>query len=144
MGSVKPSVAEALDQAHAALAWYLRPLEEAASATAGDGIVELSSHLARTKTHLTEHFHFEEHNGHMDAIREREPRLEHAVQQLTGDHRQLLQSLDALLERTQAATSLGGPLREEVRRWINHVRQHEARENELVQEAFNRDIGAED
>jgi hypothetical protein len=38
----------------------------------------------------------------------------------------------------------GPALRQEVRAWIERVRQHEARENDLVQEAFNRDIGTED
>ena len=31
-----------------------------------------------------------------------------------------------------------------VRKWVAHLRQHESRENELVQDAFNRDITAED
>jgi hypothetical protein len=49
-----------------------------------------------------------------------------------------------LIEQAKAATSLDDSFREEVRGWVERVRQHAARENELVQDAFNLDIGAED
>jgi hypothetical protein len=34
--------------------------------------------------------------------------------------------------------------REKVLRWIERVRDHEARENELLEEAFEEDLGAGD
>jgi len=35
-------------------------------------------------------------------------------------------------------------LREKVRAWVEKVRKHEASENDLVQDVFNLDVGAED
>jgi DNA-binding transcriptional ArsR family regulator len=144
MGRTEPSVAEALARAHAALLEDLRKLEEAARPASGEGLAELRARLSATQTHVTEHFRFEEQNGYMDAVRKREPRLERTIQQLAEEHRQLAQSLAVLLEQARAATSLDDPFREAVRRWIERVREHEARENDLVQDAFNLDIGAED
>ena len=86
----------------------------------------------------------EEQNGYMDAMRKREPRLERTIEQLAAEHGQLKQSLDALVREAGAATSLSGTLQNEIREWVERVRQHEIRENDLVQDAFNLDIGAED
>jgi hypothetical protein len=138
------SVAEALSRAHAALLEDLRKLEETDLPGSGEGLAELRARLDATRAHLTEHFRFEEQNGYMDAVREREPRLERTVQQLAEEHRQLAQSLAALIEEARVAASVGAKLREEVREWARRVRQHEMRENELVQDAFNLDIAPED
>jgi hypothetical protein len=35
-------------------------------------------------------------------------------------------------------------IRDQLRSWVESVRKHEARENSLVQCAFNVDVGAED
>jgi hypothetical protein len=93
---------------------------------------------------LTEHFGYEEQKGYMDVVRKREPRLERAIQQLAEEHGQLRQSLDGLIGQAGTATGLNDNLRELIREWIERVRRHEIRENDLVQDAFNLDIGAED
>lgn len=110
----------------------------------GEGLTEVTARLGAARTHITEHFRFEEQNGYMDRVRKHEPRLERAIQQLGDEHRQLAQSLDALIEQARVATSLDEAFREKVRAWVEGVRQHEVRENDLVQDAFNLDIGAED
>jgi hypothetical protein len=138
------AVAEALGQAHAALTADLRQLEQAVQPAAGASVEEVRDRLAATRTHIAEHFRFEEENGYMDAVRKREPRLERAIQLLAAEHRQLARSLDALIGAVGSAAGLGNPLREEVREWIDDVRQHEIRENDLVQDAFNQEVGAED
>ena len=80
----------------------------------------------------------------MDVVRKREPRLERNIQQLADEHCQLAGTLDSLVRKSGASTKLGDTLRQEVRAWIERVRQHEAREHDLVQDAFNLDIGTED
>ena len=144
MERTKNSVAEALGQAHAALLVDLRELEQATRLFSGEDLEELRTRLGEARAHLTEHFRFEEQNGYMDAVRKREPRLERAVQQLAEEHGQLQQALAALIRDAGAETSLGDTLRAEIRAWIERVRQHEVRENDLVQDAFDLDIGAED
>jgi DNA-binding transcriptional ArsR family regulator len=140
----KTSIAEALSRAHAALLEDLRKLEEAASPGSRDGLAEIRARLGATQAHIAEHFRFEEENGYLDALKKREPRLERTIRQLAEEHRQLAQSLAALVGEARAATSLGDKFREKTREWIERVRQHEHHENDLVQNAFNLDIGAED
>jgi hemerythrin-like domain-containing protein len=144
MGKPEPSIAEALSQAHAALLEDLRKLDEAVRPSSREGLADLAARLDAARAHITEHFRFEEHNGYLDTVRGREPRLERAIQQLVEEHRQLAQSLDALLGKARAAANLDDALREDVRAWVARVRQHEVRENDLVQDAFSLDVGAED
>ena len=144
MERTENSVAEALARAHVALLADLRELEQATGSSSGKRLAELRVRLSTTRTHLAEHFRFEEQNGYMDAVQKREPRLERVIQQLSEEHGELAQSLAVLIEQAKAVTSLDCPFREAVRRWIKRVREHEVRENELVQDAFDLDIGAED
>jgi hemerythrin-like domain-containing protein len=144
MGRSEMSVAEALRQAHVALLEDLRQLEEASRVVSAEGLAELRIRLGARHTHLTEHFRFEEQNGYMDTVRQREPRLERTIQQLGEEHGQLRQALEVLLGEAGTAIGLGDRFREEVREWIERVRQHEAREDDLVQDAFVLDITAED
>jgi hypothetical protein len=144
MGKSDNAVVEALGRAHEGLLEDLRKLEGALQPAAGEGLAGLRARLAATRTHLAAHFRFEEHDGYMDAVRKREPRLERTVQQLADEHRQLAESLEGLVKECGAATNLGDPLRQAVRAWVERVRHHEARENDLIQNAFNLDIGAED
>ena len=144
MGKTANSVAEALARAHVALLADLRELEQATGSSSGKRLAELRVRLSTTRTHLAEHFRFEEQNGYMDTVREREPRLERAIHQLAEEHGELRKSLDGLIREAGDATSLGDGLQEAIRTWIECVRQHEARENDLVQDAFDLDIGPED
>jgi hemerythrin-like domain-containing protein len=98
----------------------------------------------RTQDYITDYATEEEQNGYMNAVREREPRLERTIYQLAKEHVQLRQSLEALIGESRAAPSLSDTLREEIREWIERVRRHENRENDLIQGAFNLDLGAED
>ena len=144
MTRTEPSVVAALSRAHATLLEDLQTLGDAVRPGSTEEPAGVQSRLDATQRHLTEHFRFEEHNGYMETVRSREPRLEHALQQLVEEHRQLAASLDALLAQARAATALDDTFRAAVRAWIECVRQHEIRENDLVQDAFTLDIGAED
>jgi hypothetical protein len=143
MRTPEPPVVEALARAHESLLDDLRKLEEVTGQASGEGLAELRVRLGATREHLARHFRFEEQNGYMEAVRKREPRLGRAIEQLAGEHSQLLQTLEAVIAEAGVATRLGEALREGVRQWAGSVREHEARENELVQDTFNLDIGAE-
>jgi hypothetical protein len=144
VGTINIPVAEALGRAHTALLDDLRWLEEAACPPPGDGPSELETRLAATQGHVTDHFRFEEQDGYMDALRTSQPHLERAIGQLAEEHRDLAAALAALLEQAREVRHLHGKASAAVREWIGRVRRHEARENQLVQEAFNRDIGTDD
>jgi hemerythrin-like domain-containing protein len=80
----------------------------------------------------------------MAVVRKREPRLERVINELANEHGQLLSALDALLAESASIPSLDEAMRAKVCQWINHVRQHEGREDHLVQDAFNLDMGTEE
>ncbi len=80
----------------------------------------------------------------MDAVRKQEPRLEHAIQNLIDEHRELVRSLDTLIEEAEAKNKLEDVFRQKVHRWIERVREHESRENGLLEDAFVEDLGAGD
>jgi iron-sulfur cluster repair protein YtfE (RIC family) len=144
MKKVGPTIADALGRAHDALRVDLQKLENAIRPVSGTSLAQLRRCLARTRTHVLMHFQLEEQNGYMEVIRKREPRLERPIQQLAEEHQQLAKTLDALVLQVDAAAFVGDLLREEIRTWIERIRQHEIRENEFVQEAFDLDISAED
>jgi hypothetical protein len=143
MESLPASVLEALDRAHVTLLEDLRRLEEAARPQAPGGLAPLRARLGATRNHIAQHFRFEEQGGYLDVVRQREPRLERAVAQLAEEHRKLLAGLDGLI-REVAAGPPDVALSDQVRAWVEQVRHHEAHENEVVQDAFNLDLGAED
>ena len=138
------SIAESLSRAHQALRKDLQRLEDSVHRTLDQGMSIIRALLDATRTHILEHFRFEEKNGYMDKVRNREPRLDHAIDQLAGEHRQLALSLEDLIRKAKQASILDQELRERTREWIEAVRQHEAREDKLVQNAFNMDINAGD
>lgn len=144
MPSVKNSVVEAFLQAHRVLSDDLRKLEQAAGPKSGESLATLRDRLGKTRSHIAAHFRFEEHNGYMEMVRKREPRLERSIEHLAAEHRILGQSLDSIVAEAQAATSVAEALREKIRAWVKEVRKHEARENDVVQNAFNLDVGPED
>ena len=144
MARTQSSVAQGLGKAHVALFADLGELEQALSPSSAEGLAELRARLGATQAHIAEHFRFEEQNGYMDEVRKREPRLARAIDQLAEEHGQLRDSLDVLIRKANACTSLGEGMREGIRDWTTRVRRHEVRENDLVQDAFNLDIGAED
>jgi hypothetical protein len=144
MDHARTNIVEGLRQAHTSLLEDLRKLEEAAQSSTRPEGAELTARLVATRAHIAEHFRYEEQNGYMDGVRKREPRLERTIQQLGDEHKELARSLDALIEQSRATTGPDAGQRAKVRIWVEQVRQHERRENEVVQVAFNQDIGAED
>jgi hypothetical protein len=137
------SIASALSRAHGALLDNLAKLEAAAARDVAYGEAELLARLEVTSKLVAEHFRFEEQNGYMNTVRNRDPRFDRIIHQLADEHRELTQGLHRLLEKA-AASWADSSFRAEVRDWLNHLRRHEQRENDLVQNAFNLDIGPED
>ncbi len=138
------SFVEALQKAHGALFEDLKDLENAAHSSPGADSAAMLSRLERTRVHITEHFRFEEQNGYMAVVLQREPNLARTVEQLRDEHQQLALKLAGLLERMKTGKPLEEEIRNQIRAWVESVRQHEARENRLVQNAFNMDLGTED
>jgi hemerythrin-like domain-containing protein len=135
---------DALAKAHRALRKALRKLEDALHSPQEIDPAETSRRLERMRKQLTDHFRLEEENGYMTAVLEREPHLERTVEHLRDEHHQLADTLSRLIEEAKKIDQLDDGLREHIRAWLERIRQHEARENRLVQDVFNLDIDAED
>lgn len=136
MKTSEQTFAETLQQAHVDLLSDLQQLDEAVHSGLGESPTRLGTCLAKIQTHLTDHFCFEEQDGYMAPVLKEEPRFGPVIQELLGEHRQLAQTLDALLQEARAARSLPDGFGERVRAWVKQVRHHESRENNLVQEAY--------
>jgi hemerythrin-like domain-containing protein len=136
METPEQTFVEALHQEHSDLFRELQKLEEAVGSGSAESLVGLGTGLGNVRTHLTNHFRFEEQGGYMAPLLKEEPRFGAVVRELLDEHRQLAQTLDALIQELRAAPGSRDVFRERVRAWVSHVRQHESRENNLVQEAY--------
>src|SRR6516225_10090607 len=139
MPSSEISLSEDIRRAHAALLQDLRDLEKTAQLAVAGPMTPLRDCLATTREHVINHFRFEEQDGYMDAARKRQPHLERVIQELLDEHRQLSRSLDGLIEGAEVTSHVDDALLQDIRAWVQRVRQHEARENALMQNAFNLD-----
>jgi hypothetical protein len=144
MRQTHPSIADLLARAHKRLRKDLRELEEATQGPWPGGPKGMGKLLADARADLVEHFRFEEHNGYMEAVLRIRPNLERDVQALLGQHKQLADALDQLIADVKTMTAEDGSFGQRVRGWIKAVWRHEARENTLVEDAFNVDLSAED
>ena len=136
--------AEIPGTSHEPLRKHLRQLEDALRATSALSPQKLGVQLAGLRGHLIEHFSLEEQNGWKDAVLTQDPRLEHAVGALIDEHKRLLQALNTLIDKSEIISAVDATICEKVLRWIHRVRDHEAREDDLLDSAFVEDLGAGD
>jgi len=123
---------------------HLLNLEEMTDSSSGADGRALGACLTSLRSNLDEHFRFEERNGYMDAVLARAPQMARQVEGLREEHAEMRQSLIALAAQARKARSVDDELRQKVRDWVAKVRNHERRENLLVEDTFNRDLGAKD
>jgi hypothetical protein len=138
------SIAEALRKAHNRLTEDLDRLEQVLGCPSPENQAEIAYDLAKARRYLTEHFRLEEQNGYMNVVSNRQPRFERAIERLHDEHRELSLSLDALVAEAEIGKPLDDAFRGKVQQWIDRLRSHETKEDELVQEAFTVDIGTKD
>ena len=76
------------------------------------------------------------------------PAAHHRIEQLRVAHRALLDEIDRLVASAEGISAGKSDSFEAIRRWaaalLTELRQHQAREVDLIYEAFSRDIGAVD
>ena len=97
--------------------------------------------------HLQEHFQHEEQGGYFRGVVEAAPRFSDRVADLKCQHPQFLDCLRKVRDGIVAA-----PLSDEswdkycaeLQRFMAVFLEHERSENELIQEAYTRDIGTDD
>jgi hypothetical protein len=136
MKTSEQQFAESLRQEHLELLGDLQRLEEAVRPGTGETPSGLGARLEKLQAHLIEHFRFEEQDGYMAPVLKQEPRFEPVIQELLGQHRQIAETIDALLQELRSLQCLPDGFGEKVRAWVKQVRQHESRESNLVQEVY--------
>jgi hypothetical protein len=148
MSEIGPTFASKLGQEHASLLGHLGCLEERPAPGTVDCAGLLVGRLREVQATLQRHFQFEEQGGYMSYIlAEDAPHLYRAAQELLAEHGRLRDDLDKLI--TSAAgvppeSLVTAELREQVSQWVLLVRGHEGRENRLIHQACNQDIGTDD
>ena len=107
----------------------------------------LPTMLAELSAHLSTHFAFESDGGYLNEALENAPRLQGRADALEAQHPKLLTLVMELRQQVNEGTESDA--------WWEHIEQrfadfskmlieHESGENQLVQEAFDRDTGSQD
>ena len=110
-------------------------------------IAEVSSLFNSLRNQIEEHFREEEEGGFFEQITDQAPRLEHRADEVRGEHAQLRDSISRLC--FDVATGNGSEawwqqLEEQFHAFSKELMRHEGHENELLQEAYQQDIGPSD
>ena len=91
--------------------------------------------LAHLQELLRRHFRAEEGNdGLFDSIQKRAPRLRVKVEECRQEHRELLKFLKGLINQTFV-------MQRDAKRFVQQLRDHEAKESELINDSMYVDLG---
>lgn len=138
---------EELGREHAQLGALLTRISNVVSGPA-EGLAEhLPRLLEEALRHCRQHMEYEEREGYLSGVMDRLPNLAGTLELLREEHAELLDELAARLAEARAAATdrtMAATVVPRVRKWLERIRDHEIRENTLVQETFNRDTGAGD
>ncbi len=142
-------------QEHRELHGLLRAAREAltppsgahAAASGKGGCDRITEALSRLRDHLTEHFQQEEEGGFLEESLARLPRLAEEAKRVLAEHPGLLDEADRLIQQTsrgdipaQGWTALC----RDVDQFATRLLDHERRENRVVQQGYNEDLGLAD
>jgi hypothetical protein len=104
--------------------------------------------LEEIRTELAHHFRKEEEGGCLEEAVARCPQLSADVGHIEAEHRELLASLDDLIDRCRklgaTTAAQANALDAELRRVVHKLRAHEALENRVMQRGFNVSLCDED
>jgi len=93
------------------------------------------------------HFAHEEEGGYYSEVIEQAPRLATVAEQLQKQHAHLLSIAEQLhreIEQVPEAAVRCHPIRVNFEEFVRQCSEHEAAENQLVQDAYTLDIGSKD
>lgn len=108
---------------------------------------DLLALLGELEDDLTVHFSHEEHQGVFDQITAQAPRLTRQVDGLWSEHRDMLKEIGTVIESAESGKMTRPWWKElgvQFRALSKQLMHHESAENQLLQRAFQEDIGAND
>ena len=100
--------------------------------------------MRRLREHLREHFTQEEAGGFLEESVARMPRLCSSVKVILAEHPSLLEELDAAIDGLAAASPSAtswAAAAAAFERFATHMSDHERRENAVVQDGYNENLG---
>lgn len=111
------------------------------------GTADLYALLDEACAQVQSHFDHEEQGGYFRDVVARAPNLLHRVEELKAQHADLLAAGQEVVGRAKSQGPSGDfwtRTRSELEAFIKQFFEHEGAENQLVQEAYSRDMGAAD
>ena len=132
-----------MKRAQLALQHHLLELEQIVAPPSAEYLPEVRIRLKAVFGLVKEHFRLEEQDGYMKAVKEQDQRFESDLQCLRDEHREMNRELAKLADEADALQQMDAEFSEKVMSWIDGFRNHEKREIDLVQEAFDVDVGGE-
>ncbi len=110
-------------------------------------VEQVNHQLAALLKELVAHFLDEEDDGFFDQIEQKVPRLSPEVRHLKEEHQQFLEQMRVLV--ATAESRAGTPLwwqslKTDFHEFSKALMHHESTENQLLQRAYNEDIGTRD
>jgi len=135
--------ADAMKRAQLALQHQLRELEQLVAPHAADHLPDVRIRLKAVLSLVKEHFRIEEQDGYMNAVKEQDQRFESELQCFRDEHRAMRRELEFLVDEADSLQQIDAEFSESVHGWIDRFRMHEKNEIDLVQEAFDVDVGGE-
>jgi len=108
---------------------------------------EMAYRIEELRGLLAEHFEEEERDGYLASALAIAPQYATQADDLAHEHVQFLERLDGLVGRLREAAPASEywrNAREELNQLLADLRQHEHRENAIVQTAFGSDVAATD
>ncbi|MCH8043150.1 MAG: hemerythrin domain-containing protein [Planctomycetes bacterium] len=103
--------------------------------------------LLDLKDRLELHFAHEEFGGYFSEVRDIAPRFSRQIDTLKQQHIEFLSTIDAIgerLDRPSDSTTWRPAIAADFDLFVDVFQRHESEENELIQEALQRDVGTED
>jgi hypothetical protein len=143
MLSTTHRVADAMKRAQLALQHHLRELEQIVAPPVAEKLPEVRIRLKAVLGLVTEHFRIEEQDGYMQAVKEQDQRFESDLKCLREEHSAMKRELELLIDEADALQQMDDEFSEKIYAWIDRFRMHEKSEIDLVQEAFDVDVGGE-
>jgi len=117
-----------------------------------DGFVgwklDLLWQLRDFENQLQKHFDLEEDGGYNADLVRIAPHLAPSIAHLEEDHRKIISDLDHILDTVKSVENETSPMlpraRKRIDALLSFIREHEAEENAIIQEAYYQDYGVGD
>jgi hypothetical protein len=135
--------ADAMKQAQRAVQIHLRELEQVVAHPTAESLPQVRTRLKAVLGSVKDQFRAEARDGYMNAVREQDQRFESKLACLRDEHRELKRDLEFLVDEADALQQINDTFPDKVNAWIAHFRKHEKSEIDLIQEAFDVDVGGE-